>query len=172
MFSINYRVNGEITSDNTLLIEADQTIKAPTKDALELAETRGLDLVEMSKQPDGTSVCKIMDYGKFMFETQKKQKATKSNKVELKEIRMGNHIAQADLEIKAKSIDRILSEGDKVKVSIVFKGREARSVNSGAVRMETIKTLLHSKFLVDKNVYVEGNRSVMILSPSAPKLHK
>ena len=97
--------------------------------ALELAAKSNNNLVAMNN--DEKPVCKIMNYGKYLYEQQKKAKMSKASKVELKEVRFNPVIAEHDLEVKAKTASRILSEGDKVKVTVQYRGRMARLVNNG-----------------------------------------
>lgn len=106
-------------------------------DAIRLAEQRGLDLFQVGQQADGVAICKILDYGKFKYQQQKKQKEVKKNqvKVENKEVRLTVNIGQHDLLVKAKKAREFLEAGDRVKVSLKFRGREIAYMDQG---METI----------------------------------
>ncbi|PPE04983.1 translation initiation factor IF-3 [Entomoplasma ellychniae] len=106
-------------------------------DGIRLAEERGLDLFQVGQQADGIAICKIVDYGKFKFQQQKKQKEVKKNqvKVENREVRLTVNIGQHDLLVKAKKAREFLEAGDRVKVSLKFRGREIAYMDQG---METI----------------------------------
>lgn len=137
------------------------------KKALELAEVDGLDLVEMSPNAD-PPVCKIMDYGKHLFELAKKQKeANKHQKVTvIKEVWLKSQIEDHDLQFKVKNACKFLEQGNKVKVSLRFKGRE---MNYTSIGMDVINkfTSMCSEFgEPDKRPKLEGKNITVVLSPS------
>jgi len=138
------------------------------EDALKLAADNGLDLVQVSSNCDNV-VCKIMDYNKFIYRQKKIEKNNRKPSQELKEIRIGNYIADHDLKIKAKQVDRILGEGDKVKVTILFKGRTIRFANDGIPLLHKVLNELTSKYSFDKEPKIEGDKVYMILAPSTYK---
>lgn len=142
--------------------------KLPTKEALQLAENEGMDLVLVGNSPENP-VCRILDYDKMLYEQKKKAHQSAKKHTQTKEIRMSNHIADNDIKIKVDAITRILSEGDKVKVSVQFKGREARLINHDILKK--IVDRLHSdgvQFCSGKTpvYFFEGNRAVMVLDPA------
>lgn len=138
------------------------------EDALKLAADNDLDLVQVSSNCDNV-VCKIMDYTKFIYRQKKIEKNNRKPSQELKEIRIGNSIADYDIKIKAKQVDRILGEGDKVKVTIFFKGRTIRFVSDGVPMLHKVLNELTSKYSFVKEPKIEGNRVYMILAPSTSK---
>ena len=122
------RINEDIRSPRVLLVDqhGEKQGVMPTSSALEAAEEAGLDLVEVSPNSD-PPVCKILDYGKYKFQEQKKKaEARKRQKVvEVKEIKLRPNIDTHDYEVKAKAMHRFFEEGDKVKVTLRFRGRDA-----------------------------------------------
>ena len=136
--------------------------------ANELADKAAMDLVKISPTAN-PPVCKIMDYGKFRFEQSKKEKETRKNQkiVELKEVRLSATIDTHDLEVKAKHCLRFLSDGDKVKVSIRFRGRQATHSEIGLNVMKVFYGMVQDKAAVDKQPKLEGRNMTMFLSPKA-----
>ncbi len=135
-------------------------------DAMERATTAGLDLVEIS--PDAEPpVCKIMDFGKFKFEQQKKAaEARKKQKiVEIKEIKMRPAIDDHDYEVKLKAIRRFFEEGDKVKVTLRFRGREMAHQELGMAVLQRVKAEVEAIAKVESEPRLEGRQMVMVLSP-------
>ena len=138
----------------------------PTRQALALAEEAGLDLVELS--PDARPpVCKILDYGKFKYQEQKKaSEARKKQKViEIKEIKMRPMIDDHDYDVKMKSIKRFFDEGDKVKITLRFRGREMAHQELGQKLLDRVKgdTIEFAK--VESEPRFEGRQIVMVLAP-------
>lgn len=136
------------------------------KEALDVAMERGLDLVEiapMAKPP----VCRLMDYGKFKFEQSKREKeARKKQKViEVKEIKMRPGIEEHDLMVKAKNARRFLNSGDKVKVTIVFKGRQITHPELGEKLCLRFAEELSDLSNMEKPPKMEGKNMVMVLAP-------
>ena len=125
MANKQYYVNDEIKFDEVLTIgsNGEQLGVLPIKEALRKAEEVNLDLILVSAGGK-TPVCKIMDYGKFIYGIQKKEKANKKSSSELKEIRMTLGIDTHDMEVKAKKAQKELANGNKVKAVVMFKGRE------------------------------------------------
>lgn len=133
--------------------------------ALALAEAANLDLVNIS--PKATPpVCKIMDYGKYRFDQGKKQKEAKKNQktVTLKEMRLSATIDTHDMEVKAKNVSKFLKSGDKVKISIRFKGRQLSHTDQGAAVMEAFLKMVDNA-TVEKAAKMEGRSMFMILAP-------
>jgi len=146
-----------------------------TDTALKIAAERSIDLVEVSPQTR-PPVCKLLDYGKFRFNQDKKKKESRKHQksLKLKEVRMQPKIDTHDLTFKTKYIRSFLDEGNKVKVSVRFRGREFAHTNLGKVVLEKILLLLESGYRVDKKPTLEGRMMSMILShtPKKPKKEK
>lgn len=136
-----------------------------TAEALRIAEQRGLDLVLIAPQA-APPVCRIMDYGKFRFEQQKREKDQRKNQkiVELKEIRLSLNIGEHDFATKVGHAVRFLSGGDKVKASIRFRGREMAHASLGNVTMDKFAQALAENAVVEKPAKIEG-RSMTWCSP-------
>jgi translation initiation factor IF-3 len=138
----------------------------PTRQALALAEESGLDLVELS--PDAKPpVCKILDYGKFKYQEQKKaSEARKKQKViEIKEIKMRPMIDDHDYVVKMKAIKRFFEEGDKVKVTLRFRGREMAHQELGQRLLDRVKGDTTEIAKVESEPRFEGRQIVMVLAP-------
>ncbi|MDL2235190.1 translation initiation factor IF-3 [Christensenellaceae bacterium OttesenSCG-928-L17] len=134
--------------------------------AQSLAEERGLDLVKIAPQAN-PPVCKLMDYGKYRFEQGKREKEQKKNQktIEIKEVRLSATIDQHDLEVKAKNCNKFLKQGDKVKVSIRFRGRQATHGEIGLQVMEDFYALVEENGVIDRPAKQEGRNMFMILNP-------
>ena len=130
--------------------------------ALEIEESMDMDIVTMNDEE--IPVCKIMDYQKYVYNQKKHAKQSKSSKIELKEVKFNPNIADYDMEIKARTASRILGEGDKVKVTITYKGRTIQFIKSGIEKLEKFNSMVEIKHNVDKNPIIEGNRAYMIIS--------
>ncbi|ATQ35348.1 translation initiation factor IF-3 [Mesoplasma entomophilum] len=128
-------INTFIRAREVLIIGDNGEKLGPLKrnEAIQLAEEKGLDLMQVGQQPDGLAICKILDYGKFKYQQQKKNKEAKKNqvKVENKEIRLTVNIGHHDLVTKAKKAREFLEAGDRVKISLKFKGREIAYMDLG-----------------------------------------
>ena len=136
--------------------------------ALRMAEEADLDLVKIAPQAV-PPVCKIMDYGKYRFEQTKREKEQKKNQkvIEIKEIRLSATIDQHDMEVKAKACTKFLSDGNKVKVSIRFKGRQARHGDIGLDVMNACFEMVKDSAAIDRPAKQEGRNMFMILAPKA-----
>jgi translation initiation factor IF-3 len=135
-------------------------------DALKRAEDAGLDLVEIS--PDAEPpVCKILDYGKFKYQERKKAaEARKSQKiVEVKEIKMRPSIDDHDYDVKLRAMRRFFEEGDKVKVTLRFRGREMAHMQLGMQVLQRVKGELADTVKVESEPRLEGRQMVMVLAP-------
>ncbi len=139
----------------------------PTTEALKLAEDRGLDLVEVAPQAR-PPVCKLLDYGKYKFELEKKNRESKKKQkvVKMKEIRMQPKIEEHDMNFKSKHIQEFLDEGNKVKVTVRFRGRELAHTDRGRMVLDRILGMLEDGVVVDRPPAMEGRFMSMILSPS------
>ena len=181
MATKDLRINRQIRSREVFLIDENGEQKGVmnTYDAFRLAEEAGLDLVEVSPMAN-PPVCKILDFGKYRYEMEKKQKEAKKNQTvtKLKEVRMQSKIADNDINTKSKAISEFLGEGNKVKVSIRFKGRTMTHPELGKEVLDTILVKLSDMgcaFNLDKSAFMEGKMMSMILSPaksSKPKAQR
>lgn len=135
-------------------------------EALELAYEEGLDLVLMSPNAK-PPVCKIMDYGKFRFEQAKKAKEAKKNQkvISLKEMRLSAVIDIHDMQVKATNVNKFLKAGDKVKISIRFKGRQMAHTENGLAVMKAFEEMVKDFGAVEKEAKIEGRSMFMILTP-------
>jgi translation initiation factor IF-3 len=138
----------------------------PFFDALKIAEESGLDLVEIAPN-SAPPVCKLLDYGRFRFLEQKKQaEARKRQKtVEVKEIKLRPGIDKHDYEVKMKAVQRFFEEGDKVKVTLRFRGREMAHQDLGLKLLERVKAETAELAKVESEPALEGRQMVMILAP-------
>ena len=161
-------INQEIRATRVLLIDQNGEKQGvmPLSAALEAAEEAGLDLVQIVGNAE-TPVCKILDYGKHRFQEQKKKaEARKRQKiVELKEIKLRPNIDTHDYEVKAKSMHRFFEEGDKVKVTLRFRGREMAHQQLGAQLLERVKEELAEIGTVEQFPKMEGRQMVMMIAP-------
>ena len=134
--------------------------------ALALAEESGMDLVEIQPQAD-PPVCRIMDFGKFKFEAQKKANAAKKKQkqVEIKELKFRPVTDEGDYQIKMRNIRRFLEEGDKVKVNIRFRGREMSHQELGREMAARIETDLGEDIVIESRPRLEGRQMVMMIAP-------
>lgn len=139
----------------------------PTRTAIEKAADAGLDLVEISPNAD-PPVCKIMDYGKFRYQQQKKKnEARKKQKViEIKELKLRPSIDTHDLEVKLRAAVRFLDEGDKVKFTLRFRGREMAHQEIGMKLLARVKETLMDKIRIEQEPKFEGNQVIMVVSPA------
>lgn len=163
------RANREITAPTVRLIADSGEMLGvfSLRDALRKAEESGLDLVEISPNA-APPVCKVMDYGKYRYQLQKKsQEAKKKQKViELKEIKLRPNIDQHDLEVKMKHVHKFLGEGNKVKFTLRFRGREMAHQDLGKQLLLKIKDELGEQVKVDHAPKSEGRQMIMIVSPA------
>jgi len=136
------------------------------REATQMAMDIGLDLVEISPNAD-PPVCKILDFGKFKYEAQKKKsEARKKQKViEVKEIKMRPGIDDHDYEVKMRSIHRFLDEGDKVKVTMRFRGREMVHQELGMLVLDRVRGELEARAKVEQWPRLEGRQMVMVMAP-------
>lgn len=137
-----------------------------TSEALDRASNVGLDLVEVSPNAD-PPVCKIMDFGKFKYEEQKrKSEARKKQKIiDVKEIKMRPNIDQHDYDVKMRSINRFLGEGDKVKVTMRFRGREMVHQDLGLKLLQKVRDELEEVAKVEQFPRLEGRQMTMVMAP-------
>ena len=138
--------------------------------ALDLANEKKLDLVNIAPTAN-PPVCKILDYGKYRYELQKKEKeAKKKQKItQVKEIRLSTFIEEHDINVKAHTASKFLREGDKVKVSLRFRGREKDYANKGLDVMRKFSEAVAEVGAIEKKPEFEGRSLIMIIAPKAPK---
>lgn len=136
------------------------------QEALARAEEAGLDLVEVSSSTD-MPVCKIMDYGKYRYKQSKKLHDAKKSQtvIQVKEIKLKPKTEEHDVQVKIKHIKKFLNNHDKVKVSMMFRGREIAFTDIGRKLMEAIKSELANECVIDQEPRLEGRNMVMIFSP-------
>ncbi len=170
MFTIanEHQINEQIRDKSIRVIsdEGEQLGIMSAREAMDIAEEKGLDLVKISPNAQ-PPVCKIMDYGKFRFEQSKKQKEAKKNQhiITIKEVRLSTNIDTHDLDVKAKSVSKFLKAGDKVKVSLRFRGRQMTHTDMGREVMEDFFSMVKDDAVMEKSAKLEGRSMFMILAP-------
>ena len=164
------RVNEMIRIREVRLIddEGNQKGIVPTLEALRMAKEKDLDLVEVAPTAN-PPVCKILNFGKYRFEQEKKLRDSKKNKkvLKIKEIRMQPKIGTGDLDTKVKHIQEFLDEGNKVKVTIRFRGRELAHTELGFDVLKEVLNRLTSAYVVEKPAAMEGRFMSMTISGKA-----
>ena len=162
------RVNEMISVPSVRLIDAEGENHGvvSTSQALEMAVEAGLDLVEISPQSD-PPVCKILDFGKYKYEAQKrKNEARKKQKtIDVKEIKMRPNIDVHDYDVKMRSIHKFLGEGDKVKVTMRFRGREMAHQELGMKVLERVRDDVGEMAKVEQLPKLEGRQMIMVMAP-------
>lgn len=168
IISKGFKVNEEIRLKELRLIGEDgsQLGIVSSKEALDMAEEKELDLVLIAPTAN-PPVCKIMDFGKFLYEQTKKEKEAKKKQkiVELKEIRLSPTIEDHDINIKANRARKFLTDEDKVKVTIRFRGREADYSHIGKDILESFRSKLEDICIIEKAAKLEGRNMTMVLAP-------
>ena len=162
------RVNRDIRIREVMLIDADGQNKGvvQTFDAIRMAEDQGLDLVEVAPQAQ-PPVCKIMDYGKFKFQEQKKAAEARKNQkiVEIKEIKLRPGIDDHDYDVKMRAMKAFFEEGNKVKVTLRYRGREMAHQDLGMKVLNRVKVETASIAKVESEPSMEGRQMIMVLAP-------
>jgi len=138
----------------------------PIQEALALARERGLDLVEIAPQAR-PPVCKVLDYSKYLYEQEKKLKDArkKQHSSELKELRIKPRIASHDLETKVRHMEEFIGKGDKVRLTVVFHGRENQHRDLGRKLIEQLRDRFAATAAVDGGIQTQGNRMSITLAP-------
>ncbi|MGA7836366.1 MAG: translation initiation factor IF-3 [Ignavibacteriaceae bacterium] len=171
----NVKVNEEIRASQVRVIDVDgsQLGVYTVKDALKVAAERGQDLIEIAPQAK-PPVCKIIDYGKFRYEQQKREKLQRKNQTVsvLKEIRLHPNTDVHDFEFKAKHAINFLEEGNKVKVSVMFKGREMAYTEQGEELLNKFIEKVEDIAKIESPIKMEGRNMNVILVPSKSKTKK
>ena len=169
------RVNEEIRASQVRVIDVDGTQLGvfTVKDALKLSNERGQDLIEIAPQAK-PPVCKIIDYGKFRYEQQKREKLQRKNQTVsvLKEIRLHPNTDVHDFEFKAKHAINFLEEGNKVKVSVMFKGREMAYTEQGEELLNKFIEKVEDVGKVEAPIKMEGRNMNVMLVPTKTKSKK
>ena len=167
----NLRTNDQIRVREVRLIDeaGEQKGVLPTSEALQMAKDLGLDLVEIAPQSI-PPVCKILDYGKFKFEQEKKLKDNRKHQkiVKIKEVRMQPKIDDHDLDFKSKHVRNFLLEGNKVKVTIRFRGRELAHTEIGEDVLKSVLAKIEGLYVMESPPRMEGRFMSMMLIPKAP----
>ncbi|MBQ8975984.1 MAG: translation initiation factor IF-3 [Succinivibrionaceae bacterium] len=162
------RINGEIRCKEIRLIGLDgESLGLSSVDAaLKLAMEAGVDLVEISPNAE-PPVCRIMDYGKFLYEKSKSQKEQKKKQkqVQVKEIKLRPATDEGDYQVKLRNLKRFLEDGDKAKVTLKFKGREMAHQELGLEVLKRIEEDLADVAVVESQSKVEGKQAIMVLAP-------
>jgi translation initiation factor IF-3 len=165
-------INEEIREKEVRLIDSngDQLGIVPGKKALEMAENKQLDLVMIAQQAK-PPVCKIMDYSKYLYEISKKEKEAKKNQkvINIKEIRFSPKIEEHDLSVKANNAEKFLKDGDKVKVTVRFRGREADYSHIGQELLKQFAERLNTVGDIEKEAKLEGKNLIMVMKPKKEK---
>lgn len=166
------RINNAIRAKEVRLIDSDgnQRGVASTSEALAMAREAGLDLVEIAPQAV-PPVCRILDYGKYKFDQEKRIRDSKKKQklVKIKEIRMQPKIEKHDLEFKTNHIREFLDDGNKVKVTVRFRGREMAHTELGRVVLDKVLEILDNSCVIERPPLMEGRFMSMTLNPKAKK---
>lgn len=166
------RINGEIDASEIRLIgaEGEQLGVVSLREALFKAEEADLDLVEIAPTAS-PPVCRVMDYGKYKYQEQKKQHEAKlkQKQIQVKEVKLRPGTDENDYQIKLRNMTRFLEEGDKVKVTLRFRGREMAHQEFGVAQLKRIEADLVELGIVEQFPKLEGRQMVMVLSPKKKK---
>ena len=166
------QINGDIRAKEVRLIDENGDMRGVMgiREALAIAEEANLDLVNVSPNAE-PPVCKILDFGKYRYELQKKDKMAKKNQktMQVKEVRLSTFIEEHDVNVKANTAIKFLKEGDKVKVSLRFRGRERDYTAKGFDVMNSFAELIAEYGVIDKKPKFEGRSLTMFLSPKNSK---
>ena len=162
-----YRVNGQIRAREVRIVGDDvESVVMPTSKALQMAEQKGLDLVEISPNAQ-PPVCRMIDYSKFLYQQKKRQKELKAKqvKVEVKEIRFGPQTDEHDYNFKLKHAKEFLNDGDKVKAYVFFRGRSILFKEQGEVLLLRFANDLEEYGKVEQMPVLEGKRMIIFIAP-------
>ncbi|QPK65517.1 translation initiation factor IF-3 [Methylomonas sp. LL1] len=166
------RLNTDITARRVRLIgaEGEQVGVVSITEALQLAYEANMDLVEISPNAD-PPVCKVMDYGKYQFELNKKLQAAKKKQkqIQIKEIKFRPGTEEGDYQVKLRNLIKFLNEGDKTKITVRFKGRELTHRELGMDLLKRIETDLEEVAAVEQFPKLEGRQMVMVMGPKKKK---
>lgn len=167
-----YRVNSEITARRVRVVNSDGEAMGimSLRDALRAADDAGMDLVEIAAQAD-PPVCKILNYGKLKYDLQKKKAEAKRKQkvVEIKEVKFTPAIEKHDYQVKLASVTRFIGDGNKVKITLRFRGRELSRQETGVKLLNDILEDVKDIAKCESNPQLEGRQMVMMLSPIVAK---
>ncbi len=165
-------INEEIRDREVRVVDQDgaQLGIMPTRQALELADERQLDLVKIAPNAK-PPVCKLMDYGKFKFEQSKKEREIRKNQrvITVKEVRLSATIEEHDIEVKYRNAVKFLQDGDKVKVTIRFRGRQITHSEIGRDVMDLFAEKIKDYGIIERRPLIEGRSMTMIIAPREEK---
>ena len=170
----NQPINEQIKASHVLVIgpNGEQVGVKPIQDALTLANYAGLDLVMLNPNQD-PPVCKVIDYNKYRYEKQKNEKEAlkkqKANSSELKEFRLSPVIDVGDFDTKLKQVTKYLEKGDKIKLSIRFKGRQMAHTELGREVLDKFAARLENISTIEQNAKLDGRTMIMLLAPKKEK---
>lgn len=170
VISKDHMINDEIRAKEVRLVgaEGEQIGIKPIREALQMAIDLNLDLVNVAPQAK-PPVCRIMDYGKFRYEQQKKDKEARKNQkiVDIKEVWFRSNIEEHDYQTKLRNVIKFLKEGDKVKCSVRYRGREIAHAAIGQRILERVKVEVAELCTIERQPKLEGRSMIMILAPKA-----
>lgn len=167
-------INNKIKTEEVFVVgtEGMEPRKMRLADAIKLAESTGEDVILIDNKRD-VPVVKICRYDKFVYEKQRKEremrKKQKNSIQQIKEIQINDGTAQHDLMVKAKTIDRMLKEGDKVRIVIKYKGRMIKYIENGKDKIDTLLQLITEKYEIDKPSTIEGIKVSVLIKPCKSK---
>ena len=169
------RINEEIRIREVRVTSAtgEQLGIMPTREALRMAEEQHLDLVEVAPKAK-PPVCRIMDFGKYRYEQQKREKEAKKKQkiINIKEVKLRPNIEQHDFDVKLKNALRFVEDGNKVKVTIMFRGRELSHPELGKEVLGRVAERLGDAVSIERNAKLEGKNMTMIVAPKLQKASK
>jgi len=167
-----HRINGEITASELRLIGVDNEPIGivSVRDAIRMAEDAEVDLVEIAPTAE-PPVCRLMDYGKFKYQEQKKahEARQKQKVIQVKEVKFRPGTDEGDYQIKLRNLVRFLDEGDKAKITLRFRGREMAHQEFGVRLLERLRTDLDAVGQVEQMPRLEGRQMVMVVAPKKKK---
>jgi len=170
IISKDHQINEEIRAREVRLVgaEGEQLGIKPFREAMQLAIDANMDLVNVAPQAK-PPVCRIMDYGKFRYEQQKKEKEARKNQkiVDLKEVWFRSNIDEHDYQTKFRNVVKFLGEGDKVKCSVRFRGREIAHASIGQKILERVAKEVADLCVIERMPKLEGRSMIMILAPKS-----
>lgn len=165
-------MNEQIRAREVRLIDEDGTQLGvvPLREALRIAYDKGLDLVEVASQATPI-VCRVMDFGRFKYEQAKRDREARRRQhvVDVKEVKLRVNIDDHDFEVKARNALRFLRDGDKVKATIMFRGREVSHASLGRAVLDRLAEYVQEYGAVEQAPRVEGRNMVMVFAPKAPR---
>ncbi len=169
------RINEEIRAREVRVVSGagEQLGILNVRDALRMAVEQQLDLVEVAPNAK-PPVCRIMDYGKYKYEQSKREKEAKKKQkiISIKEVKLRPNIEDHDFDTKSKNAIRFLKDGDKVKATIMFRGREMSHTELGKVLLDRLAELVKDIAIIERHPKVEGKNMIMILSPKQQQIQE